>query len=184
MTEIKAIETRYKGYRFRSRVEARWAIVFDALGIQWEYEIEGFKTPSGNYLPDFRLPQQRCWVEIKPSYLADDSKRSFLAGRAGTYFSGVEIESKCASLSSLTTDIEFTSAIIYGSPGDDSTFCSWFVNGKPAFRNVSVLWILNCLPMVRPPAKPCLGDRGISKKKFADAINIARSARFEHGETP
>lgn len=30
---MKAIETRYKGYRFRSRLEARWAVFFDALGL-------------------------------------------------------------------------------------------------------------------------------------------------------
>ena len=27
---IKPIETNYKGYRFRSRLEARWAVFFDA----------------------------------------------------------------------------------------------------------------------------------------------------------
>lgn len=42
MTFIKAIETSYKGYRFRSRLEARWAVFFDALGIEWEYEKEGY----------------------------------------------------------------------------------------------------------------------------------------------
>jgi len=26
---IKAIETQYRGYRFRSRLEARWAVFFD-----------------------------------------------------------------------------------------------------------------------------------------------------------
>lgn len=41
-TIIRAIETKYKGYRFRSRLEARWAVFFDALGVQWEYEPEGF----------------------------------------------------------------------------------------------------------------------------------------------
>ena len=35
---IKPIETIYKGYRFRSRLEARWAVFFDALGIEYEYE--------------------------------------------------------------------------------------------------------------------------------------------------
>ncbi len=35
---IQAIETRYKGYRFRSRLEARWAVFFDHLKIEWEYE--------------------------------------------------------------------------------------------------------------------------------------------------
>ena len=56
MAEIKPIETFYKGYRFRSRLEARWAVFFDSLGIEWEYEPEGFQLPSGAcYLPDFRV---------------------------------------------------------------------------------------------------------------------------------
>lgn len=39
MSEIKPIQTRYKGYHFRSRLEARWAVFFDALGIAWKYEV-------------------------------------------------------------------------------------------------------------------------------------------------
>jgi hypothetical protein len=64
---LKAIETRYKGFRFRSRLEARWAVFFDALGISWSYEPEGFELGrAGRYLPDFWLPDLRMWVEIKP----------------------------------------------------------------------------------------------------------------------
>ena len=57
MTEaIKPIETLYHGYRFRSRLEARWAVFFDSLGVKYEYEPEGFKLPDGSmYLPDFRV---------------------------------------------------------------------------------------------------------------------------------
>ena len=56
MKEIKAIETEYKGYRFRSRLEARWAVFFDACGVDWEYEPEGFDLGGGlHYLPDFLL---------------------------------------------------------------------------------------------------------------------------------
>lgn len=63
---IKAIETRYKGYRFRSRLEARWAVFFDALGIKWEYEPEGYDLGEvGWYLPDFRLPEHDLWIEVK-----------------------------------------------------------------------------------------------------------------------
>ena len=63
---IKAIETRYKGYRFRSRLEARWAVFFDTLGIAWEYEKEGYDLgDAGWYLPDFWLPEWNMWVEIK-----------------------------------------------------------------------------------------------------------------------
>lgn len=64
-TELKAIETRYAGCRFRSRLEARWTVFFDALGIKWEYEKEGFHLGSRQYLPDFFLPEQRLWLEVK-----------------------------------------------------------------------------------------------------------------------
>lgn len=61
---IKAIETRYAGCRFRSRLEARWAVFFDTLGVPWEYEPEGFVVEGTPYLPDFRLWGRR-WAEIK-----------------------------------------------------------------------------------------------------------------------
>lgn len=67
---MKAIETKYKGYRFRSRLEARWAVFFDALGLKWEYEPEGFELSNGErYLPDFRVQGSDCsvWVEVKPT---------------------------------------------------------------------------------------------------------------------
>lgn len=62
---IKAIETVYKGYKFRSRLEARWAVFLDALGIKWEYEKEGFDLNGVWYLPDFWLPDYEYWLEIK-----------------------------------------------------------------------------------------------------------------------
>jgi hypothetical protein len=65
---IKAITTHYGGYKFRSRLEARWAVFFDECGIEWEYEPEGFTvdTPRGriNYLPDFWLGTGQ-WAEVK-----------------------------------------------------------------------------------------------------------------------
>lgn len=64
---IKAIQTEYNGYRFRSRLEARWAVFFDELGIEYEYEPEGFELSSGCYLPDFFLRDFQIFVEIKPS---------------------------------------------------------------------------------------------------------------------
>lgn len=70
MGQIKAIETIYNGYRFRSRLEARWAVFFDTLGVEYEYEPEGFDLGNGEkYLPDFllSLPEGKSWFEIKHS---------------------------------------------------------------------------------------------------------------------
>ena len=41
---LNALETRYAGYRFRSRIEARWAVFFTRLGLDWEYEPQGYKV--------------------------------------------------------------------------------------------------------------------------------------------
>ena len=90
MNNIKPIETAYNNYLFRSRLEARWAVFFDALGIRYEYEAEGYdlqplpeiETYLGDmttdkkfgalwYLPDFYLPNLDIFVEIKgqePTY--------------------------------------------------------------------------------------------------------------------
>ena len=70
LASCKAIETRYKGYRFRSRLEARWAVFFDAINLEWEYEPEGFELPGGErYLPDFRIGRngRMIFAEIKPT---------------------------------------------------------------------------------------------------------------------
>lgn len=88
---MKAIQTSYKGYLFRSRLEARWAVFFDALGLNWQYEAEGFDLgEAGWYLPDFRIVMpdsvandQRypttLWVEIKPENILYDDKYNAFA---------------------------------------------------------------------------------------------------------
>jgi hypothetical protein len=60
-----AIETVYRGYRFRSRMEARWAVFFDVAGIEWQYETQGYEVDDHRYLPDFWLPESKDWVEVK-----------------------------------------------------------------------------------------------------------------------
>lgn len=66
---LTPIETRYKGYRFRSRTEARWAVFFDAVGYEWTYEEQGYVLGDGStYLPDFVVRDGDCnvWVaEVK-----------------------------------------------------------------------------------------------------------------------
>ncbi|MDH3039022.1 hypothetical protein [Streptomyces sp. TRM75561] len=63
---MDAVPTTYAGTRFRSRLEADWAITLDGLGILWEYEPELIVLPSGTqYLPDFWLPEVGTWLEVK-----------------------------------------------------------------------------------------------------------------------
>jgi len=65
--EIESIDTDYKGYKFRSRLEARWAVFFEELDLLWKYEPERIKLTNGDpYLPDFYLPEKEFWLEIKP----------------------------------------------------------------------------------------------------------------------
>ena len=69
---IKPIETYYNGYKFRSRLEARWAVFFDALKISYQYELEGFDLGIFWYLPDFYLTEWGIWIEIKPVLPIED----------------------------------------------------------------------------------------------------------------
>jgi len=91
---MKAIETVHSGYKFRSRLEARWAIFFESLHIPYQYEVEGFDLDNaGWYLPDFFFPEGlwNCacnfqslknsgdyppeeWGEIKPRHFTIDHK--------------------------------------------------------------------------------------------------------------
>jgi hypothetical protein len=80
--DIKPIETEYNGYKFRSRLEARWAVFFDAIGAEYEYEPEGYKLPDGTqYLPDFLLKNVRgrgsknIFVEIKGVLTENDLRK-------------------------------------------------------------------------------------------------------------
>lgn len=72
--KIKAIPQEYDGYTFRSSLEWRWAVFFKKIGLEYEYEREGFETPFGRYLPDFFIPSTRYFIEIKSSVDAVSSR--------------------------------------------------------------------------------------------------------------
>lgn len=85
---LTPIQTKYRGYKFKSRLESRWAVFFDLLGLTWQYEPEGFRMGSVCYLPDFavqvpvkaltpgflgllptfeQVSAEQVWVEVKPA---------------------------------------------------------------------------------------------------------------------
>jgi hypothetical protein len=45
---LHAIETVYNGYRFRSRLEAWWAVFFDVVGMPYRREMEAFRAEGGD----------------------------------------------------------------------------------------------------------------------------------------
>jgi len=96
---IKPIDTQYKGYKFRSRLEARVAVFLDAVQASWEYEIEGYTLPiNGRYLPDFfvtsfRKCEKPFWLEVKatkPTTAEINKLRELcvLTKTAGAFFIG------------------------------------------------------------------------------------------------
>lgn len=58
--------TVYNNVQFRSKLEARFALVLTELNIDFRYEHLMMQAQSMRYTPDFFLPSQQLYVEIKP----------------------------------------------------------------------------------------------------------------------
>lgn len=54
----------YSGVVFRSRLEARWALFFDLMGWDWDYEPGMYPVGGRMYIPDFWV-DALGWVEVK-----------------------------------------------------------------------------------------------------------------------
>lgn len=170
--DIKPIETVYNGYRFRSRLEARWAVFFDAMGIEYEYEPEGYVLPDGSkYLPDFRLLNVRhrgydewepVYVEVKGIISPYDEKRI------------EQFPRPIIILGSLPANYEEYKAKEF----DDWRFHSFVFMDGDSYGAMFSLY--NGFPWIAGEQHDeC--DYGIAMDK---ALLKARQARFEHGETP
>lgn len=153
---IQAIQTEYKGYRFRSRLEAKWAVFLDALALNWEYETEGFDLDGLRYLPDFWLPQDRTFLEVKPVEPDQESLDKIIL---------------------LAT--KFKIILVVGMP--DEKVWRLFTPETGTVKEYPVL-----LERVRPGDWTlAFGEPGEQVRRGLDfAVRAARSARFEHGETP
>lgn len=173
---IKPIETKYKGYRFRSRLEARWAIFFDSLGISWEYEKEGYDLGDlGKYLPDFWMPHMvgvlansgwGLWAEMKP-YKIDIDSEPF------------------KKVLSLAKNTKHNALIFQGYPKKDGYTVTKI--SATHFENPVIIEGLRFenddgyirLRVDDFPSYPAAYFGDLEK-----AYQKARSARFEHGEEP
>lgn len=200
MSQFTAIQTEYNGYLFRSRLEARWAVFFDAMGIEYEYEPEGIVLSDGSlYLPDFYLPDFKCYFEVK---------RKSVKGTE-------EEKTAIAKISNGQATDSWGGIICFGDPMDDDLyiFCQETDDGGGGIYEDNVT--IGFHPDTYEPYLFAYNDRrersffthfgedmedemipmltteyGTYKyKNFVNgrvfrARKAARQARFEHGETP
>jgi hypothetical protein len=148
------IETRYAGCRFRSRLEARWAVLFDVIGLEWQYEPQGFDTPYGAYLPDFYIPDWDTWMEVKGELPVDLRREAFFADSVALRFH-----------------------ILAGDIPRPDLYLSYGAMARLdiIYRTEVGEWI---------DSRTCGGWLGWDDggPEFRAALTRARSARFEHGE--
>lgn len=167
----KAITTHYNGYKFRSRLEARWAVFFDAAGLAYEYEKEGFELSTGDsYLPDFWLPGLQIWFEVKPSggELGSDTCRKLI------WFSR-----EIAGIIIATGDPWYSTELTYLPHGDKEIYDVLFGHN---FVTDDVLITSLCLQGETSDSEMEVLRKACTSQKIRDAFNKARGARFEHGE--
>ena len=182
---MEPIETEYKGYRFRSRLEARWAIFFDSLELRWEYEKEGYELPNGEaYLPDFWLPQVRMWGEVKGPEFSDNEieKATLLTEGTGSLclLLGGEPQNRCYAAAPPPEKPDAWDKEAWN--GSTELYAAWSyclttIHGYPEDEGR----LFAC------PGCQCFASRddGCEWCEFPDvkeAVRDARSAQFEHGE--
>jgi hypothetical protein len=187
---IQPIETHYAGCRFRSRLEARWAVFFDVLGIRWEYEPQGYVLPSGPYLPDFQLfglggDGCRCgatfiWFEVKPPTGASDYDKRWTELAEST---GLPL---IVAFGMPRPDGDMICSDDYGTNWMDLFEADGGDNNR-AFCTCAVCGKLGITYEGRSGRVCAHGadDHGTSAndERILSAYRAARSARFEHGES-
>jgi hypothetical protein len=166
---IKPIETMYWGYRFRSRLEARWAVFFDAAGIEWEYEAQGFEINGRNYLPDFWLPRLKTYVEVEPNEEEAEKAKPLMQALA-------QGSSYCAQIVIGAPEYDNPPSVLGYLPHGESGLCHW---AECQFCGRVCAQLCWCTPggveiMKRPPQSTHL--------RVKHAMDEAQGARFEHGE--
>lgn len=171
MGPVKAIETSYKGYRFRSRIEARWGVFLDALGLDWKYEHQGYTLSYGrNYLPDF-LIEDTFFLEIKGPHPTTEEFRA-----------ATDVCLHIAPLIVFHGDVpgQPLTAFPAGVTSAAWRFVPGPTGGYP--QAVGRWWACDHAEAL-DAAAGTVRWTGKSRARYVQALGAARGARFEHGES-
>ena len=189
MADLKPIETIYNGYRFRSRLEARWAVFFDSLGIPWVYEPEGVVIDDVCYLPDFYLPDCKQFFEVK-GILDEEDDRKIQALISAGYSVTVGYDNG-----------KFFACDNWSYPNEpnfslsdcEGWLCKCFSCGKYWFMAGTGIYTCQCCGeydgdhgfVIVMQSWDYIDHKGIRSNGGDTSLwDVARRARFEHGETP
>lgn len=182
---IKPIETHYAGCRFRSRLEARWAVFFTTLGVRWEYEPQGYLLDGKPYLPDFKLTlptDETVFAEVKSSETDEHEGEHVELCRALSRESGHRVLLLTGPPAHRMYH-QFTPQL----PSKHFT-AAFFQDYEPMLVTADEYWF-QCAEMDERTGVLLFvhDERGLRKsfgQGLVDAVQAARSARFEHGEKP
>ena len=184
---IKPIETVYNGYLFRSRLEARWAVFFDALGIGYEYEPEGFDIDGIWYLPDFLLHPDRPDIYVPPMYVEIKPRTFEPSPREKNAFGGMADAGHMLTLISGQPYGDFR-AIGYFD-GEEFEYTTTIFDPQDIFEGPMYFLEGRRTGIIAFESEFCYGygdeERlGWVGPRICIAYTAARQARFEHGEAP
>lgn len=182
---IKAIETRYRGYRFRSRLEARWAVFFDAAGIRWDYEAEGYVVNGRPYLPDFYLPGLECFFEVKATSEYDLDFLHTFAKEIGVDMVVAEggIPDPAEWLCEPNIQLRVLRARLPQSEDDWDSDSAWgYSDMFLQCDNCGDIKIMNEVYSTMKDNCGACHQKHARLMPLSHALEAARGARFEHGE--
>jgi len=193
-TALLPIQTKYAGCLFRSRLEARWAVFFDHVGVTWRYEPEGFDLDGDWYLPDFYLPEIEKWFEVKGTKPTDHegelARKLAISHRNDVIVAWGDIP---RITDSKGMDDQSWDVVSREAPGQRDLVCYNYDSGS-AFWDFWYGWCI-CVHCGKPGIEYESRSARICKHDASDrdhtgdhprllaAYTAARSARFEHGHT-
>lgn len=192
-----AMPVTYKGTRFRSKLEAKWAVFFDLCGVEWVYEPD-VSVPGVYYQPDFLLKN----VLAVHGFFSDDNPEIPVIGNLFVEVKGQMSKNdaeKVLNFSNkhpilVTTDFPegetwdslFSSAMNGADHGQHEVRLQYNFRtiDNDEFELMPAIATKNGTPFMALVGADGNYERWAEHEATECAYSIARNAKFDHGQTP